>query len=80
MADGHVFRSSYAIALFFLAIILSAGRLSFEDGFCRTTTPNLKFGLYDQPGKTRLRYILKLMTQRGTTAAMIPKLIGSMPT
>ncbi|CAH3158895.1 unnamed protein product, partial [Pocillopora meandrina] len=32
MADSHVFRSSHVIALLLLGIILSAGRLSFEDG------------------------------------------------
>ena len=58
MADGHVSRSSHVIALFFLGIILSAGRLSFEDGFCRTTTLNLKFGLYGQPGKALTAYLI----------------------
>ena len=58
MADGHVSRSSHVIALFFLGIILSAGRLSFEDGFCCTITPNLKFGLYGQPGKALTAYLI----------------------
>ena len=74
MADGHVSRSSHVIALFFLGIILSAGRLSFEDGFCRTTTLNLKFGLYGQPGKALTAYLIP--DQAWDTSAMILKFTG----
>ena len=58
MADGHVSRSSHIIALFFLGIILSARRLSFEDGFRCNTTLTLKFGLYVQPGKALTAYLI----------------------
>ena len=58
MADGHVSRSSHIIALFFLGIILSARRLSFEDGFRCNTTLTLKFGLYGQPGKALTAYLI----------------------
>ena len=58
MADGHVSMSSHIIALFFLGIILSARRLSFEDGFRCNTTLTLKFGLYGQPGKALTAYLI----------------------
>ena len=58
MADSHVFRSSHVIALLLLGIILSAGRLSFEDGFCSTTTPNLKFGMHGQPVEALTAYFI----------------------
>ena len=58
MADSHVFRSSHIIALLLLGIILSAGRLSFEDGFCSTTTPNLKFGMHGQPVEALTAYFI----------------------
>ena len=58
MADGHVSRSSYVIALFFLGILYNTGRISFEDRFYFATAADLKFGTYYQLGQEQKVYLI----------------------
>ena len=69
MADDHVSRSSYVIALFFLSILYNAGRLSFEDRFCFATAADLEFGTYYQTGQVPTD--ISFSFPPGTTITMI---------
>ena len=60
MADGHVSRNSYVIALFFLGILYNAGRLSFKDRFCFATAADLEFETYCQPGQAPTAYLISV--------------------